>query len=72
MVERSETEALLRSLDAEQSQLTDDDRAALDRDGYVILSGVLNPEQLADVGAAIERLIAQARLDPTWHDFLFI
>jgi len=67
MVERSETEVLLRSLGAERSQLTDDDRAALDRDGYVVLGEVLNAEQLADVRAAIEKLIAQARLDPTWH-----
>jgi ectoine hydroxylase-related dioxygenase (phytanoyl-CoA dioxygenase family) len=66
-MERGETEALLRSLGAEQSQLTDAERTALDRDGYAILSGVLNAEQLADVRAAIERLIAQARLDPTWH-----
>ena len=66
-MERGETEALLRSLGAEQSQLTDAERAALDTDGYVILGGVLNAEQLAGVRSAIEKLIAQARLDPTWH-----
>jgi len=31
------------------------------------LRDILNAGQLADVRAAIERLIAQARLDPTWH-----
>jgi ectoine hydroxylase-related dioxygenase (phytanoyl-CoA dioxygenase family) len=66
-MERGETEALLRSLGAEDSQLTGAERTALDTDGYAILSGVLNAEQLAGVRTAIERLIAQARLDPTWH-----
>jgi len=66
-MERGETEALLRSLGAERSQLTDAERAALDTDGFVIMPGVLNAEQLAGVRSAIERLIAQARLDPTWH-----
>jgi ectoine hydroxylase-related dioxygenase (phytanoyl-CoA dioxygenase family) len=66
-MERGETEALLRSLGAEQSRLSDAERNALDREGYVILGGVLDAEQLAGVRSAIERLIAQARLDPTWH-----
>ena len=66
-MERGETETLLRSLGAERSQITDAERIALDSDGYVILRGVLNAEQLANVLSAIERLIAQARLDPTWH-----
>lgn len=65
-MERAETEALLRSLGADESQLTDSERTALDTDGYVIFE-LLNAEQLADVRAAIDRLIAQARLDPAWH-----
>lgn len=66
-MERGETETLLRSLGAERSQITDAERVALDSDGHVILRGVLNAEQLASVLSAIERLIARARLDPTWH-----
>ena len=66
-MERAETEGLLRALGAEESQLTDVERAGLDTDGYVILRGALSAEQLANVRAAIDRLIAQARLDPTWH-----
>ncbi|HET9394314.1 MAG TPA: phytanoyl-CoA dioxygenase family protein [Candidatus Rubrimentiphilum sp.] len=65
-MESAETEALLRSLGADESQLTDAERATLDTDGYVIVD-LLNAEQLAKVRTAIDRLIAQARLDPTWR-----
>lgn len=67
MLESGEREALLHALGAEENALIDAERIALDRDGYVVLRDILNAEQLADVRAAIERLIAQARLDPTWH-----
>lgn len=67
MIQRDESEALLLSLGAEQSQVTDAERDALDHGGYVILRDVLDAGQIANVRAAIETLIAQARLDPTWH-----
>ncbi len=67
MLDSAEREALLHALGAEESRLTETERTGLDRDGYVILRDILSPEQLADVRAALERLIAQARLDPTWH-----
>lgn len=67
MLESAEREALLHALGAEERALTETERTALDRDGYVILQDILNAGQLAAVRAAIERLIAQARLDPTWH-----
>ena len=67
MLDAGEREALLRGLGAQESALTEDEKAALDRDGYVILDGLLDNEQVARILAALERLIAQARLDPTWH-----
>ncbi len=67
MLESAEREALLHALGVEEDALTETERAALDRDGYAVLPDILNAGELADVRAAIERLIAQARLDPTWH-----
>jgi len=67
VLDAAEREALLRALGAGETALTESERNALDRDGYVVLTGILNATQLAGVREAIDRLIAQARLDPTWH-----
>jgi len=66
-METAEREGLLRSLGASDDKLTQSEIAALDRDGYVVLPAVLNAEQIANARAALDNLIAQARLDPTWH-----
>jgi ectoine hydroxylase-related dioxygenase (phytanoyl-CoA dioxygenase family) len=66
-MERGEREELLRTLGAGEERLTRSETAALDRDGYVVLPNILNADQIARARAALENLIAQARLDPTWH-----
>ena len=66
-MERGEREELLRSLGASEAGLNRSETDALDRDGYVVLPGILNAAQIAGARAALDRLIAQARLDPTWH-----
>lgn len=66
-MESAEREGLLRCLGASESRLTPPEIAALDRDGYVVLPGLLSAEQVANARAALDKLIAQARLDPTWH-----
>ncbi len=66
-MESAEREGLLRSLGASESRLTQTEIAALDRDGYVVLPGVLNADQISGARTALDKLIAQARLDPTWH-----
>ena len=66
-METREREDLLRSLGASEEKLTQAETAALDRDGYVVLPGILSAEQIAAARAALDTLIAQARLDPTWH-----
>lgn len=66
-MQSGEREELLRSLGASEDKLTATERAALDRDGYAVLPGILDAGQIADARAALESLIAQARLDPTWH-----
>jgi ectoine hydroxylase-related dioxygenase (phytanoyl-CoA dioxygenase family) len=66
-METAEREELLRSLGASEEKLTQTETAALDRDGYVVLPDLLSADQIADVQRALDKLIAQARLDPTWH-----
>lgn len=66
-MERAETEELLRSLGADEAHLSEDERTALDLEGYCVLRDVLNAEQLAKIRSALDELIAQARLDATWH-----
>jgi ectoine hydroxylase-related dioxygenase (phytanoyl-CoA dioxygenase family) len=66
-MESAEREELLRSLGASEEKLTQTETAVLDRDGYVVLPQLLSAEQIADVRKALDKLIAQARLDPTWH-----
>jgi len=66
-MESAEREGLLRSLGASESRLTQTEIAALDRDGYVVLPELLSADQIANARAALDKLIAQTRLDPTWH-----
>src|SRR5579864_2703546 len=48
------------------SQLTPEERASLQCDGYVILRGLLSGAQVAAMRADIDPLIEQARRDPLW------
>ncbi|MBV9103910.1 MAG: phytanoyl-CoA dioxygenase family protein [Candidatus Eremiobacteraeota bacterium] len=41
--------------------------AALRRDGYAVLPGVLQSRQLSEIRAAIERALIEARRDPLWR-----
>jgi ectoine hydroxylase-related dioxygenase (phytanoyl-CoA dioxygenase family) len=66
-MESGEREDLLRALGASEGRLTQTETAALDSDGYVVLPDVLSAAQVANARAALDKLIAQARLDPTWH-----
>ena len=66
-MERGEREDLLRSLGASEDKLTQAESAALDSDGYVVLPELLSADQIANARTALDKLIALARLDPTWH-----
>jgi ectoine hydroxylase-related dioxygenase (phytanoyl-CoA dioxygenase family) len=67
MLGAAEREALLRSLGAQESALSGAEKSALDRDGYVIFADLFDAEQIARMRSALDDLIAQARLDPSWH-----
>ena len=67
MLDAAEREALLRSLGAQESTLSETEKSGLDRDGYVVLAQLLDTQQIARMRSALDDLIAQARLDPTWH-----
>ena len=41
--------------------------ATLERDGYVVLAGVLDPSEVASMRAAADELLAEARRDPLWR-----
>jgi len=49
----------LRALGVADDTLTANERAQLDRDGFVPLYGVLSPEQVAAFGARLDALIAE-------------
>lgn len=66
-MESGEREEILRSLGASEDNLTATETANLDRDGFVVLAGILNADQIISAQAALDGLIEQARLDPTWH-----
>ncbi len=66
-MESAERAALLRSLGAGEDKLTQAEIANLDRDGYVVLHEFLSAVQITNARTALDKLIAQARLDPTWH-----
>ena len=67
MMSSAETEAndILATLGVEDGTLADDERAALDRDGYVVLDGVLDDGSVAEMRSAIDQLLETARRDPT-------
>jgi len=44
-----------------QHQLTDEERAAFERDGFLLLPGVLSQEDLPDLIAAVDRVTADVR-----------
>ncbi|MEA2665708.1 MAG: hypothetical protein QOI11_2652 [Candidatus Eremiobacteraeota bacterium] len=64
-VVRSEAEAILERLGVGPAALRDDERAALDSAGYVVLDGVLDDAAVAAMRAAVDELLAAARRDPT-------
>jgi ectoine hydroxylase-related dioxygenase (phytanoyl-CoA dioxygenase family) len=63
----SETEAkeILAALGVASDTLADEDRAALDRDGYVVLPDVLDDASVAAMRSAIDELLEIARRDLT-------
>lgn len=60
------TEAL-RQLDADPSQLSEDERRSLDENGFLALPGVLSPEQVQAVCARLDELLA-AEGDSAGHE----
>ena len=44
-----------------EHQITEDEKAAFERDGFLMLPGVLAPDQLPEVIAAVDRVTADAR-----------
>lgn len=67
MLDPAEREALLRGLGAQESALSESEKHALDRDGYVVFEKLFDAGQVARMRAALDDLIGKARLDPTWH-----
>jgi ectoine hydroxylase-related dioxygenase (phytanoyl-CoA dioxygenase family) len=63
----SETEAneILAALGVGPDTLASDERAALDRDGYVVLAGIVDAPAVAAMRAALEEMLEAARRDPT-------
>jgi len=63
----SETEAneILAALGVGPDTLAGDERAALDRDGYVVLAGIVDAPAVAAMRAALEEMLKAARRDPT-------
>ncbi len=63
----SETEAreILAALGVTPAVLADDERAALDRDGFVVLDGVADAASVAAMRSALEEQLDVARRDPT-------
>ncbi len=62
--ETEATDVLVR-LGVEHGTLADDERAALDHDGYVVLVGALDDSSVAEMRSAIDELLETARRDPT-------
>ena len=52
-------EEALYALGVRDDTLTDEEKARLDRDGYLPLPGILNPEQVTRFGARLDELTAQ-------------
>lgn len=63
----AEIEQALAALDVRPDTLDDQERAALDRDGYVVLDRLLDPSHLDAVNAAVADQLDRARKDPHWH-----
>jgi ectoine hydroxylase-related dioxygenase (phytanoyl-CoA dioxygenase family) len=64
-VSRAEAEEVLTALGVGSTTLTDHDRAALDRDGYVVLSGVIDAAAVAAMRSTVGELLEIARRDLT-------
>jgi ectoine hydroxylase-related dioxygenase (phytanoyl-CoA dioxygenase family) len=64
-VSRTEAAEILAALGAGPSVLAHDERLALDRDGYAVLSGVLDAPRVAAMRSVVDGLLELARRDPT-------
>src|SRR5262245_45219465 len=53
------TQEALRALGVRDDTLTEEERAALDRDGFLPLPGILTAEQVARINARIDQLLAE-------------
>ncbi|MDP9239302.1 MAG: phytanoyl-CoA dioxygenase family protein [Actinomycetota bacterium] len=63
----AEVEHALAALDVRVDTLDDRERAALDRDGYLVLHRLLDPAHVDAVNAAVGDQLEMARRDPHWH-----
>jgi ectoine hydroxylase-related dioxygenase (phytanoyl-CoA dioxygenase family) len=54
-----DTRTALRALGVRDDTLTEEQKAALDRDGFLPLPSVLAPEQIARINARIDQLLAE-------------
>jgi ectoine hydroxylase-related dioxygenase (phytanoyl-CoA dioxygenase family) len=61
----TEANAILAALGVGPGTLANDERATLDRDGYVVLNGVLDTASVAAMRSSIDELLEIARRDPT-------
>ena len=64
-VSESEANEILAALGVGPDTLAGDERAALDRDGYVVLAGIVDTAAVAVMRAALEAMLEAARRDPT-------
>jgi ectoine hydroxylase-related dioxygenase (phytanoyl-CoA dioxygenase family) len=62
----TEVEGVLARLGVGPHTLTDNQRLALDAEGYLVLPGVLNATQVAAVMAVIDARLSAARRDASW------
>lgn len=64
-VQDTEAQAILVALGAEPALLADDERAALDREGYAVLAGIADAASVAAMRSAVDTQLEVARRDLT-------
>lgn len=64
-VSENESGEILAAFGVERGTLADDERTALDRDGYVVLDRVLDARCIAAMLSAVDDLLDAVRRDPT-------
>ncbi|MDQ6942982.1 MAG: phytanoyl-CoA dioxygenase family protein [Candidatus Eremiobacteraeota bacterium] len=64
-VSQTEAEEILAALGVGPATLADGERTALDRDGYVVLAGIVDAASVAAMRSSVDELLDAARCDPT-------